>query len=146
MHSTACVRDGKSSMSVCQSWLSQLFGLSHLYSAIYNSSVQNKDAIISTWIIQKQHVCVLMCKKRTLGGEVVAAVKCSPWGLKITTAGLQDAMTGRKSHSHVSYMPAHLYIQHLVTLYKRCVNKVDYNKTWRQDCNTALCHQLIGHK
>jgi len=33
----------------CQSWLSQLFVLSHLDSAIYNSTVQNKDAIISTW-------------------------------------------------------------------------------------------------
>lgn len=85
--------------------------------------------------------CVCVCVKKALGGEVVAAVKCSPWGLKITTAGLQDAMMERKSHCHVSsytHMPAHLYIQHLVTLCEHCVNKVDFNKTWRHDWNKAL--------
>ncbi len=37
-----------------------------------------------------------------------------------------------------THMPAHLYIQHLVTLHKHSVNKVGYNKTWRQGYYTAL--------
>lgn len=58
---------------------------------------------------------------------------------------------GRKSHCHVPsiiYMPAHLYIQHLVTLHKHCVNKVGYNKNMIsvQHCMTSINRPWIINK
>jgi len=78
-------------------------------------------------------MCVCLCVKKDSWWGGGCCCEMQPLRIKNNNSWPSGRHDGEKvtlsCASSYTHMPAHLYIQHLVTLCEHCVNKVDFNKT-----------------